>query len=103
MFLLFRYGFLFNSATLQPLEQYLASMEAIKTDSAMVSALSTFGKYNPTGATSATSRKAGKIAVNAAAVCRRTTALGGRRALTAGRKPKAALNSAEKRTAELGL
>ncbi|KAG1662450.1 hypothetical protein GQR58_020947 [Nymphon striatum] len=77
----------------EPIEAYLKQFNSLKTNSAFVSALKTFGKY--TGAAPALSnskksklcRKMGtSIKVQPTAVSRRTTVVGGRRCVHTGRK-----------------
>ena len=80
---------------IEPAEAFIRQFNSIKTNSALATALKTFGKY--TGASLALSsfkkgkmcnKKGTAIKVQPAAVSRRSTVLGGRRCLHTGRKVK---------------
>ena len=76
-----------------PLNSFLSQFERMKTDSALISSLCTFGKYNGAVPTADRVRRkylqtSSKIGVQPTAVARRKAPLGGRRALITGRPVK---------------
>lgn len=76
----------------KPLNEFIRSNERLKTETSVVSALHTFGKYNGAAAALSSRKKSLKggsnIGVQPTALARRKSSVGGRRCAQTGRPPK---------------